>query len=364
MKIGILTWFFGANYGAQAHSYALYHILMQMGHTCEFIAYYPRPKSRIFIGNASMVIGNRKGLIRHPFRSIKAVAGLNRFKQLHSAYNISQRVYSGQDIDSLGYDLIILGSDEIFKIEHQFFSEVNYGVGIVNTPRITYAPCSGETDVRLSLSKNIQESLKGMIALSARDKYTAELLKNNTGRHVEIVLDPTLLYDFSQVTEALPEKDYVLIYAFSELDEYQPRIREYADAHNQKIISIGRQRRWADKSYELASVSQWLGAFSHASLVITDSFHGTIFAIKNQKEFVRTGFSPNVNKVGSLMEDMQISRGYYHTKESIDQYLKEASIDYNQVCNIIEQKKLNSFSYLHTAIESVSSNSEKKEMLV
>ncbi len=360
MKIGILTWFFGANYGAQAHSYALYNILENMGHTCEFIMYYPkRSRFGIYIGNVLMVIGHRKGLL-HPIRSIKAVAGLSRFCDLHKTYRISRRVYNGHDIDALEYDLVILGSDEVFKINHQFYSDVNYGVGINNTPKITYAPCSGQTDVHTILPENVRNSLENMAAVSARDKYTAELMQNNSDREVTVVLDPTLLYDFSDIAEPLPEKNYILIYAFCELDEYEKRIREYANKNNLKVVSIGRQRRWADKSYALASVPQWMGAFMHASLVITDSFHGTIFAVKNQKEFISTGFIHNVNKVSSLLEDMQISRGYYTLDKSIEQYLEEQPINYANVSYVINQKKLISFQYLTDSLKKVSNACIKK----
>lgn len=361
MKIGIITWFFGANYGAQAHSYALYNVLQNMGHTCEFIQYYPKSRFRIQLGNIIMVAGHRQGLL-HPVRTLKAAAGLKRFEYLHRYYKMSPRVHNGREIDDLGYDLVILGSDEVFKINHQFFNEVNYGVGINHTPKMTYAPCSGETNVQAGLSENIRKSLEEMVALSARDKYTAQLLKNNSGRNVKIVLDPTFLYDFSGIAERLPEDNYILIYAFSELDEYQERIREYADEYHLSIVSIGRQRRWADQSYALASVPQWIGAFERTSLVITDSFHGTIFAIKNKKEFVRTGFSPNKNKTASLLEEMQISRGYYNRDNQITDYLIEYPIDYEHVLKVVAQKKVFSLHYLTETVEKVRNMDSSKEV--
>lgn len=39
MKIGILTWYFGINYGARAHSLALYQTVRNLGYDCEFIQY-------------------------------------------------------------------------------------------------------------------------------------------------------------------------------------------------------------------------------------------------------------------------------------------------------------------------------------
>ena len=48
-------------------------------------------------------------------------------------------------------DLLILGSDEIFNIAHPTFDPIYYGVGVENTPIITYAPSSGQYDVNQNL---------------------------------------------------------------------------------------------------------------------------------------------------------------------------------------------------------------------
>lgn len=42
MKVGILTWYRGANYGARAQSYALQQILKGMGYEVYMIDYRPK----------------------------------------------------------------------------------------------------------------------------------------------------------------------------------------------------------------------------------------------------------------------------------------------------------------------------------
>lgn len=96
-------------------------------------------------------------------------------------------------------------------------------------------------------------------------------------------MDPTFLYDYKEYEHSLPVDKYILVYSFSEWKNYGAKVREYAKEHDLKIVSIGRKICWADKSYDIIGLEEWLGAFASAELVITDSFHGTVFALKNKK---------------------------------------------------------------------------------
>jgi len=357
MKIGIYTYFYGANYGAQAHSYALYQTLTEMGHNCEFVSYYP--KSRFYVHKKSVrsLLGYDRSIFT--FRSLKTILTYGWHKGLHNNYNFSARVNSGNEIDALDNNLVIFGSDEVFTVHHLFCDKVSFGVGVNATPKITYAPSAGETDVATVLDDDIKESLGAMLFLSARDKNTAELIKNNCQREVSLVLDPTLIYDFTAIAENLPYERYILIYAFRELDEYKEHIKEYAKEKGLPIVSIARSRRWADKSYSAASVPQWLGAFSRAALVVTDSFHGTIFSIKSQCEFINTGFVHNTNKLNNLRMDMGVERPNYNGETSIEQHISKYPINFAEINEIIAQKKADSLEYLIKAIKAASQKAQE-----
>ena len=63
MKIGILTWYFGYNYGAEAHSYALMKVLEKMGHDVRLIKYRPANSFKIDI-TSNLNITNRKKITK------------------------------------------------------------------------------------------------------------------------------------------------------------------------------------------------------------------------------------------------------------------------------------------------------------
>lgn len=348
MKVGIMTWFYADNYGARAHSFALQEIIKAMGHECVMIALYP---PHLLSMNIRMNLNyeNRK---KHPFLAFKCLSRNAMFMSARNKmYNISDRVYSSEDIDNLKLDAIVLGSDEVFKVGHPFFNELYYGVGI-NTPLITYAPSAGQTPDDYILPERIVKSIDHYRALSVRDKHTYDLLYRSTNKKAQIVLDPTLLYDFKGITKKTREEDYVLIYSFDGLDEYKSRIMDYAMDNRLKIICIGRYCSWADISYVDIEIQKWLGMFQNARLVVTDSFHGTVFAIKNRRRFVILGREDKINKISDLMSECGINLSFYEKDNSISSYLAEP-FSYDEIDSKIAEKKQISIAYLEDALSKI-----------
>ena len=50
MKIGILTWYYGANYGAKAQAYALNQVVSHLGHTVQMVNYKTNGFEKVNIG--------------------------------------------------------------------------------------------------------------------------------------------------------------------------------------------------------------------------------------------------------------------------------------------------------------------------
>ena len=351
MKVGIMTWFYGHNYGAQLHSYALQQTILKLGYDCVMISFYPDNLTK---KNILMNL-NYKDRKRHPFLAMRCLKrNYNFYREKNALFNQSRRVHTAAEIDALNCDVIVLGSDEIFKVSHPFFDPLFYGVGI-ESPCITYAPSAGQTDMNTALPDSIKDALRKIKALSVRDFYTRDLIKFNTGLTAKIVLDPTLLYEFQGFSNEFPQKNYLLIYSFDTLDEYKEKIGEYASNHHLSIICIGRYCRWADKSYDSIGVKDWVGAFEKASVVVTDSFHGTVFAVKNRKPFIIIGRSDKLNKIDALLNDTGIVRPYYDVSISVEQYLSD-KVDYVSVAKKLNAKKSQSLSFLKNALSDIEEN--------
>lgn len=345
MKVGILTWFSACNYGARAHSLALRKVVESLGHECSMISFYPKNDKRI---NFRVNVGTNH-IYLHPFLMLKSAIRCHKFKKSISLNPVTKIVENGNDIDNLNLDVVILGSDEIFKVSHPTFDKIYYGVGINKTRKITYAPSSGQTEDNFNLDQDIKDSLKNIKYLSARDKHTASLIKHNIGQESTIVLDPTILYDFKSEAVLPKISDYLLIYAFDEWDEYKEQILDYAHKKKMKVVSLGRYRKWADINWDVASVEEWLGAFVNAKEVITDSFHGVVFATKNKKQFCLFSRSDKLNKINDFLDDAGISREYFSNNTTLEKYF-ENKIDFSKVEENLKTKIDKSINYLKKAL--------------
>ena len=302
MKIGILTWYYAMNHGARAHTYALLYTLRKMGYEAEIIAYKP--------WHSYKDIEHYWFVTRNIPLMLEKIKYRLEFKLTEKDYKyMSRKVRSAKEIDNLGYDLIILGSDEIFNIKHLITSKdyTYFGVGIEKTPMVTYAVSCGQSEENIQWPSEVIDSVKRIKALSVRDINSQRIIEANTGRKADMVLDPTLLFDFSSLADKKwSYRDYILIYAFGFIDEYKEQIINYAQKNSKKIICVGNKYEWADVNIQYPSQYQWYAAFEQASLVITNSFHGTIFALKNKIPFVNIFMGDKVTKISNLLEQFGI----------------------------------------------------------
>ena len=350
MEIGILTWFCGMNYGAQAQAYALQNTLKQMGHTCKIIAYYP---DNYKYKNLKMSLNIEPKWYKHPRQILYSLRRMIQFKKFIKMHPTTVRINNISQVDSLNLDLIIIGSDEVVNCIHPFHTDAYFGVNIKKIPIMYYAPSSGALDEKYVVNDSIKNSLLRFIALAGRDKHTCQFLYNNTGRTAIQVLDPTMLYDFCEFVTKTTFENYILLYSFSSMTDYQDEIMHYAKEEGKIVISVGRYYKWADISLPYASVPEWVSLFANASIVITDSFHGLVFSIKYNKEFVLLGRNDKMNKNNDLLNELNISRTYWAKEQDISQYLKDNKIDYDSVNYILHTRIQESLEYIKKNLEKI-----------
>lgn len=346
MRIGILTWFSAYNYGARAQAHALLHVLCEMGYQCEFINFEPKGFKKY----------SRKGNLNcwYPYRRwIKALRCYIRcYKYEKDLRNVpcSKKVEDAAQIDDLGYDLLVIGSDSILNMNHEMFHPVYYGVGIKRTPYIFYAPsCESMMESEL-LSPLLKEGIYNAKAISVRDSNSKKIIEKNTGICAEVLLDPTFLYEYT-AEKQFKYRDYILLYSFSNWGRYSGEIRRYAKENKLKIISLGRYCPWADISLDMCSVRQWIQAYNEAQIVVTDSFHGTVFAIKNRKQLVVLARDDKKTKIREMLKTCGVLHNTFYEGGNLQQYLKENRINYNEVYQVLDVLKKDSLNYLKTNIE-------------
>ena len=97
-------------------------------------------------------------------------------------------------------------------------------------------------------------------------------------------LDPTLLLDAQDYQEIIDAdwdaaEPYLAVYCLDLTDAKRDFVNHIASGRGLQVRFFT-----AGVQAEL-TIGQWLAMFSNASLVVTDSFHGTVFSILFGKEF-------------------------------------------------------------------------------
>ncbi|RHV96590.1 polysaccharide pyruvyl transferase family protein [Culturomica massiliensis] len=327
MKIGILTFHFGNNYGGLLQCYALQEVLKRAGYEVEIINY--RPGSFSFcrrVCNKIKSINSWKvlaGLFREYFLSclrsghsqknkdvedILTEFDLFREKYLHLSSPVTEQNIG--EWCAQRYDAIVVGSDQVWTslYEKKYIYFLDWKPEFPGK-RISYAACSAHEYVRKKQADLLSVLLGKFDYLSVRDMTTARLIKQITGKEPDIVPDPTLIYDFKEFVTDIPVQPYILTYILgSEItgghEEALKRIKgKYGCL---KVISVhlpqGKNdiRFYADENHYTISPEKWVDLFAHASFVYTDSFHGIMFAVKFHIPFV--AYYANLIRASRLLD--------------------------------------------------------------
>ncbi len=268
--------------------------------------------------------------------------------------NLSSIAFTSKGIAKLGYDIIVVGSDEVWNYaDSKSANPIKFGHGIDSARLVSYAPSAGNADLN-NIPEIVSSGLKKFSKISGRDQRTVELAERVTGRKAVEVLDPTFLYPLpTEPNPYIPSKNYILFYYCEHLpNRIKTQIFEYAKDHGMAIMGAGD----SDKDYEKCTVNmtpfQWIEMFRHAKFVFTGTFHGAVFSILNHRQFkVYLTNAGRMAKVGALLDSLGIENRLIGSDYFFDMESQGEEIDYETVQRTIATKRKQSIKYLTEALQ-------------
>lgn len=367
MKVGILTFQNAINYGAQMQCWALQETLKGLGHQVEIIQFcYPKSHIPFYRGIGIRNNGLLKGLTRLVLKNIYSPKMCLKFKEFQKKYLQLTAVCTADTIAQITqkFDAIITGSDQIWG--WSYHKEAIYFIGW--TPafkgiRISYAPCCAKNYIEKSNIDRISTLLKQYNFLSVRNQETSNFVYQLTGLEANIVVDPTLLFDFNNYinTSRIDYPNYILTYILGKEipGSHKAMLKEIRKKVGHiPIISIVLTENkpmlcpWADKVLWDADPIQWLNLIAHARFVYTDSFHATIFALKFRKQFIAYYTEP---VRASRFIDMSSRYSLNNVivtgvQDALEKDSVNTIINYEIIQNIIQEQIDESRSFLKKAL--------------
>ena len=364
MKVCILSMHRVDNMGSLLQSFALKTIIEKLGNEVEFIDITKRNEDNELLRGYKQeyheerettgLIGKIKKIDRFTLNRLKIK---KKNLEQSNAFEDFRKSQLGIEKRSPEYDVCVIGSDEVFNCLNSGawgFTSQLFG----NVPEadkvITYAASCGSTkyeELPTRVADRIRQYYKKVTAFSTRDKNTHEFVAKLTGKQITDNLDPVLVYDFDQeVKQAtlpkMPERSCVVysyynrVHTANEIDA----INEFCKKHQLTPLAIGAPQFWI-KDYVICSPFQCLKIFANADFVITDTFHGTIFASKYASRFAVLVRESNRNKLADLVEKIGMQD---HLMDNITEMVEKYKISKNQgkFRTIIEDEQIKTWQYL------------------
>lgn len=360
MIVGILTHYNVNNQGARLQMSALRRYIEDLGHEVRILTY-----EKNFDYDAGEKQKNSASLKALPYYLrhylFEKGLGLTLFNvRKVRAHRKTDAQYTFVPYDRSGCDAIVIGSDEVFSIDVGC-NKMMYGHGLGEIPAIAYAPAFGRSTEDLlreyGCYELIRSGLSSMFSLSARDVHTQEMIRSMTGREAPLVCDPVLLYDGHGFCAPVRQirKKYLIVYSYDRnmTDPAEiAAIRTYARNHGLITVSPGTYHKWCDRNI-VCGAEEWYAYFRDAACVVTDTFHGSVVAMKNHCN-TAVLIRPNINafKLESLLEETGLTgrRLSAVTTEELERVLSQ-KIDYADVDARIAAMAKKSGEYLQNALK-------------
>lgn len=348
MKISLLTFSKGTNFGAALQCYALCKVLQGMGHKVDIIDIQLKRYSMSWYS----------AIMRLPM-----VWLFNRFRKNH--LNLFTRHFS--NVDDLRRncpksDLYIVGSDQVWNpaITQRldpliyFFSFLPKG-----TRRISYAASFGtETWNFPNLTPQVKEFIHQFDAVSVREESGVRICNEVFNMEATLVADPTLLLssydDICGKYDAGCETNDLTYYTFVHNASTQEALADFAKSRNLNAVVLRSNRAYTGfKLKRYVTVSEWLNAIRYSKMVVTDSFHCMVFCILFHKQFVAIpAKGGRTTRQESLLEQLGLLDHFCRKTEDLYKTMEHISVsevDYSEIDEKIAGIRGRSFRFLEEA---------------
>lgn len=354
MKVDIITRHAIANYGSILQSYASQKIFEKLGYEAEIINYIPFEEKtenliKTYIKNSNFWNKNFLTRVTYSVLQKRNIYKMNiRFDEFRKKMlNLTKTEYNNYEQlanNPPKADLYCSGSDQLWgKIGNQAYDKSYFLDFVSNESKcISYASSFGTKEISKELDKNINSLLKKYKGILVREKSAYDYLINKGFSNTKQVLDPTMLLDREEweklCVKNIEKKPYILIYQLHHNKNFNKFVKKIRKKLGIRIIRINTSKYFKFKPGKLVclpSPNEFLTYIKNAELVLTDSFHGTVFSILFNKNFVDILPSITGTRINSILElfnlENRIINNYDRTEVAKEQ------INYNSI-----NKKLDS----------------------
>lgn len=357
MNTATVTWINFENNGTFLQAYALQQAIKDIGHNNVILddqhiqdLNKVKPNLNYFLGRTIMWL---KSIFHFSPPSVSSMT--------HSFYESFREKYlSIYDKDDFvnKFDAYICGSDQIWSPYLPFIGY--YYLDFTTKKKIAYAPSTGTRICNEEYKRKVSPCLNSFSHISTREEAGKELLLQLTDKPVKVVVDPTLLLrreDWDKLVDKDIEKDYIFCYFLTHNNWYVTHAIEYARVNHLKLkIFYTVPTFYKYKSdVVFGGPKEFLTYIKCAKIVLTDSFHATVFSLLFQRDFItykrfEDGGEKDQNaRIYNLLIPLHLGERFVGENE-LHSVEDRKPINYESVRDSMEDYRIDSLNYLKNAL--------------
>ena len=375
MKVGILTFHRATNYGTALQAFATEKGIKKLGVDTEIIDYRPEYIERTLkvrkLRNAKSLKEILSIIVNAVLYPGMAKRKAESFKRFFSLMDVSKKVCLTTDEvaqTALEYDAVLSGSDQLFN-RNITGDDMTYFLPFEHRRKLSFASSFGERSLTKERVGEIAPFFSDFDALSVREKTAQDILLNiksvnPDAKDATSVLDPTFLLskddwnEYARDNLKLPKDGYILTYYMIETELLCKITNELQKRTGLKVVNIKPSKKQVvlhqGKNLAYAGPAEFLACYKNASYVVTNSFHGTAFAINYGVPFFTSklpvSMAGEVNsRLSDICELFDISHRFLDTEQklSVTDFTKPFEKETEKILSNLRE---HSFEYLKDAL--------------
>lgn len=358
MKIGILTFHRAHNYGAVLQAFALKEYLSSICDDVEVVDYIPP----YFKSSNNGISFFKYTLSKSPIRFIRNILFYHTAKKRNRGFidfiskniNPSIKKYDSNDVIN-DYDILVYGSDQIWNGKHTLGPDNIFWGYLTNpkTKRISYASSSSSEFFNDGNFSYVKNALQNFDRISVRENSIKKILLECTTKNIVIVVDPVLLLSKEEWDVKLSLKDtnqkYILVYQVRVNPLTMKIAEDYAKKKKLKIIILTKlvYQKFDSQLNQCATPIQFVNLIKNADLIVTTSFHGTIFSLVFRKNFYTVSIDSEIDERSlSVLSSIGLKERFVYKIPENYEGIEYSTLIVYKLNNLIEKSK----DYLKTSI--------------
>lgn len=365
MKIATITFHHAHNHGSMLQTYALQQFICKLGKQAgasidytiiDYDTDVQRELYSIFKSHITIktIIKNFIACLHYKKlkqRHIKFESFLHKYCQLSQRYTTSQELMTNTPIA----DVYISGSDQLWNVRSQDFSDVYYLSFVKEGKRISYAASFGPLKIQWGKydAAKYTSLLSNYDAISVREEGSAVNIKYLTGHQPEIHLDPTFMLTATEWRKIQSNANYkngkyILLYCLEPSKTQLKMAKAISKKLNLPIVVLryNNTNDWFNSfvhKYD-AGPTDFLSYIDHAALVLSSSFHGTAFSLIYHKPFyVFNGLTDN--RINSILKKTELEERSIEKMEDVKKVTLD-SLNTKHVEDFLNNERERSALYL------------------